>query len=191
MKKILLFIVLVFVSGCSGDINQTETKLKIKIPSQSIKEWKIIYDSTSGYNKNYGTLVDNETAFTPFKDVNSFSDIPSPEYLYSDLRGKKLSNNLVKMLNDAGVKLTNDGDGVIYISRPTFLGEGRYILRTYVTFLDKNDKEIATLEVFNNVRNETTSKGIVYKDTGDLMNDNSFAAFCSEKILSVIKRISE
>jgi len=131
-------------------------------------------------------MVENEIAFTSYKDVNSVSDIPSPEYLYSDMRGKTLSTNIFKLLKDGGILLSNDAKGLINVSRPTFLNEGRYILRTTITFLDNENKVIAVIEAFNNLRKETTAKGINYKDTGDLMNDSRFAGLCAEKILSVL-----
>ncbi len=190
MKKFLLFIVLLFVSGCSGDINQSDTNLKIKSSAQGINEWKILYDSANGYIKSYSTLVNNEIAFTPYKDVNSVPNRPSPEFLFSDMRGKTLSTNIYRLLSVEGFKLSNDAEGVIIISRPTFLNEGRYILRTYVTFIGKDNKEIALLEVFNNLRKETTSEGIRYKDSGNIMDDNRFAEFCAEKISSALKKIN-
>ncbi len=191
MKKSLVFLLLLLISGCSSDFNQSETNLKIKFPGQGLKDWNILYDSASFYNKSYGTMVDNEIAFTPYKDVNSVSNRPSPEYLYSDLRGKTLSSSIYRILSVEGVKLSNDAEGVIVISRPTFLDEGRYILRTSITFFGKDKTEIAVLEVFNNLRKETTSRGISYKDTGDLMNDSRYAEFCAEKISDVLKQISE
>ena len=190
MKKILLFIVLVFVSGCSGDINQTETNLKIKYPAQSISEWNILYDSANGYIKSYSTMIENEIAFTPFKDASSFSNRPSPEYLYSDSRGKALSTNIFRLLSVEGFKLSNNGEGVIIISRPTFLNEGRYIHRTYITFIGKNNEEIAVLEVFNNLQKETTPNGIRYRDSGSIMDDNRYAEYCAEKISGALKKIN-
>jgi hypothetical protein len=190
MKKYLLFLVILLFSGCSGNINQTDTNLKIKYPSQDVKSWNVLYDSVSGYNKAYGTLVVNETEFTPFKDVNNVSQRPNPEYQFSDLRGKILKSNIYRSLSVQGIKLSNDAEGVIIISRPTFLDEGRYILRTYITFFGKDNKEIAVLEVFNNLRKETTSKGIRYKDSGELMDDSRYAQFCSENILSAVKQIT-
>jgi len=191
MKKVLLFWVILLISGCSGNINQTDTNLKIKFPSQGVKSWNVLYDSVSGYNKVYGTLIVNEIDFTTFKDVNTVSERPNPEYLFSDLRGKILTGNIYRSLSVKGIKLSNDAGGVIIISRPTFLDEGRYILRTYITFFGKDNKEIAVLEVFNNLRKETTSKGIRYKDSGDLMDDSRYAEFCAEKILSALKQIIE
>lgn len=190
MKKILIFIALVFVSGCSGYVNQTETNLKIKFPGQNINEWKILYDSANGYNKSYSTMIENEIAFTPFKDASSFSNRPSPEYLYSDSRGKALSNNLYRLLSLEGVKLSSDGDGMIIISRPTFLNEGRYILRTYVTFIGRDNKEIAVLEVFNNLQKETNPDGIRYKESGSIMDDTRFAEYCADKISDALKKIN-
>ncbi|MCU0373088.1 MAG: hypothetical protein MUE56_07585 [Ignavibacteria bacterium] len=190
MKKILLLSVILLMSGCSGNINQTDTNLKIKFSPVDVKSWNVLYDSVSGYNKAYGTLIINEIDFTPFKDVNTVSERPNPEYLFSDLRGKKLTGNIYRSLSVQGVKLSGDAEGVIIISRPAFLDEGRYILRTYITFFGKDKKEIAILEIFNNLRKETTSKGIRYKDSGDLMDDSRYADFCAEKILSAIKQIT-
>jgi len=132
-------------------------------------------------------MVENEIAFTPYKDVNSVSDRPSPEYLYSDLRGKTLSTNVYKLLKDGGISLSNNARGVINVSRPTFLNEGRYILRTTITFLDNENNVIAVVEVFNNLRKEISAKGVNYKDAGDLLNDSRFAGLCAEKILSVLR----
>lgn len=187
MKKSVVFLVLLIIAGCTGFSNNSEIHIKNKSLLQSIKDWNVVYDSTSGYDNSFGTTVENEIAFTPYKDVNSYSDRPSPEYLYSDMRGKTLSTNVYKLLKDGGIMLSNDARGVINISRPTFLDEGRYILRTTITFLDNENNKIAVIEAYNNVRKETTSKGISYKDTGDLMTDSRFAGLCAEKILSVLR----
>lgn len=185
MKQSIVVFLMLLIGGCSGYQNPTTVNNTGKNFFKNIKSWEVIYDSTSGYNKPYGTLVDNELAFTPYKDVNSVFEVSSPEYMYSDLRGKKLSTIITKLLGEDGVKLSDNPDGVIVISRPTFLNEGRYILRTYIDLFDKDDKKLATIEVFNNLRKETTANGIRYMDIGDLMNDSRFAEYCTEKILSV------
>lgn len=182
-----MFLVLLIIAGCTGFTNQSEISIKNKSIIQGIKSWNVVYDSTSGYDKSYGTMVENEIAFTPYKDVNSVSDRPSPEYLYSDMRGKTLSTNIYQLLKDGGIMLSNDARGVINVSRPTFLNEGRYILRTTITFLDNENKVIAVVEAYNNLRKETSAKGITYKDTGDLMTDSRYASLCAEKILSVLR----
>jgi hypothetical protein len=182
-----VFLVLLIIAGCTGFTNQSEISIKNKSIIQGIKSWNVVYDSTSGYDKSYGTMVENEIAFTPYKDVNSVSDRPSPEYLYSDMRGKTLSTNIYQLLKDGGIMLSNDARGVINVSRPTFLNEGRYILRTTITFLDNENKVIAVVEAYNNLRKETSAKGITYKDTGDLMTDSRYASLCAEKILSVLR----
>ena len=187
MKKGIVFLILLIISGCSGVSNNSEIHIKNKSLLQGIKDWNVVYDSTSGYDKSYGTMVENEIAFTPYKDVNSVSDRPSPEYLYSDLRGKTLSTNVYKLLKDGGISLSNNARGVINVSRPTFLNEGRYILRTTITFLDNENNVIAVVEVFNNLRKEISAKGVNYKDAGDLLNDSRFAGLCAEKILSVLR----
>jgi len=187
MYKYYAVILLFIISGCTGFSDQSSINIKNKSLLEGIKVWNIVYDSTSGYNKSYGTMVENEIAFTPYKDVNSVSDRPSPEYLFSDIRGKRLSTNIYKLLKDEGVLLSNDAKGVINVSRPTFLDDGRYIFRTTITFLDKENKEIAVIEVFNDVIKEITSKGISFKYSGDLKNDSQFASFCAQKILSVLR----
>lgn len=182
-----MFLVLLIIAGCTGFSNNSEIHIKNKSVLQGIKNWNVVYDSTSGYDNSFGTTVENEIAFTPYKDVNSVSDRPSPEYLYSDLRGKTLSTNVYTLLKDGGISLSNDARGVIIISRPTFLNEGRYILRTTITFLDNENNKVAVVEAYNNLRKETSAKGINYKDTGDLMTDSRFAGLCAEKILSVLR----
>lgn len=186
MKKSIVFLILLFITGCSGYNDLSEVNIKNKISLKNIKSWNVIYDSLSGYNKPFGNLVDNEEAFTPFKDVNSIRERPSPEYLYSDLRGKKLSANVVRNLIVKGMTFPEDAEGKIIILRPTFLNEGRYILHTYVIFFGKDDKEIAAIDVVNNLRKETTMKGVRYVDTGDLLNDSQFAEVCADKIAEVL-----
>jgi hypothetical protein len=186
LKKSIVFLILLFISGCSGYNDLSEVNIKNKISLKNIKSWNVVYDSTSGYNKPEGTMVDNELAFTPYQDVNGVLDRPSPEYIFSDLRGKKLSTGISKLLGEDGVKLANNADGVIHISRPTFLDEGRYILRTYVDFYGKDDKKVASIVVFNNLRKETTSKGIRYVEMGGLMDDGKFAELCAKKISGVL-----
>ncbi len=186
MYKFIAVLLLFIISGCIGYNDLSEVNIKNKISLKNIKSWNVVYDSTSGYNKPEGTMVDNELAFTPYKDVNGVLDRPSPEYMLSDLRGKKISSGISKLLGEDGVKLANNGDGVIQVSRPTFLNEGRYILRTYVDFFDKDNQKIGTIIVYNNLRRETTSKGIRFVEMGDLMNDSGFAELCGKKILSVL-----
>lgn len=186
MKKSIVILILLFIAGCAGFNNPSEIKIRNQYVLRGIKNWNISFDSTRGYNKPYGTLVINETAFTDYKDVNSVPNRPSPEYLFADLRGKRLSGNIIRILGEKGMKLPDDADGKIIISRPTFLNEGRYILRTYITFFDKDNKEIAVIDVFNNLRKEITSGGIRYADTGEILDDNRFAEICVEKILSVL-----
>ncbi len=187
MKQCIVVFLMLLIGGCSGYQNPSSVNIKNKSFFKDIKSWEVVYDSTSGYNKPYGTLVDNELAFTPYKDVNSVFERSSPEYMYSDLRGKKLSTIISKLLGEDGVKISDNAAGYILISRPTFLNEGRYILRTYIDFFDKDAKKLATIEVFNNLRKETTANGIRYMDIGDLMNDSRFAEFCTEKILNVFR----
>lgn len=187
MKQCVVIFLMLLIGGCSGYQNPSSVNIKNKSFFKDIKSWDVVYDSTSGYNKPYGTLVDNELAFTPYKDVNSVFERPSPEYMYSDLRGKKLSTIITKLLGENNVKISNSAGGVILISRPTFLDEGRYILRTYIDFFDKDARKLATIEVFNNLRKETTPKGIRYLEAGDLMSDSDFAKLCSELIISVLK----
>jgi len=189
MKQSIVIFLLLLIGGCSGYQNPSSVNIKNKSFLKDIKSWEVVYDSTGGYNKPSGTMVDNEEAFTPYKDVNSVFERPSPEYMYSDLRGKKLSTNISKLLVEDGVKISGNAGGVILISRPTFLNEGRYILRTYIDFFDKDARKLATIEVFNNLRKETTPKGIRYLEAGDLMNDAQFAEFCSEKILEIFNEI--
>lgn len=185
MYKFIAVLLLFIISGCTGYNDLSEVNIKNKILLKNIKSWNVVYDSTSGYNKPEGTMVDNELAFTPYKDVNGVLDRPSPEYLFSDLRGKKISSGISKLLGEDGLKLANDADGVIQISRPTFLNEGRYILRTYVDFFDKDNQKIGTIVVYNNLRRETTSKGVRFVEMGGLMDDARFAEVCASKILSV------
>lgn len=186
MNKIIVVLIVLFLSGCTGFNNPSEISVKNKLLLKGIKNWNVVYDSLSGYNKPYGNLVDNEEPFTQYKDVNSIPDRPSPEYMFSDLRGKRLSNNVTKILNEKGMKFSEDAEGKIIILRPTFLNEGRYILHTHVIFFNKDDKEIASVDVLNNLRKETTSKGIRYVDTGDILNDSQFADVCAEKINDVL-----
>ena len=189
MYKSIAVILLFIISGCSGTIELSEINIKNESSLKNIRNWNVVYDSASGYNKSYGTMVENEIAFTFYKDVNSVPERPSPEYLISDMRGKKLSTNIFKLLKDGGVMLSDDAQGIINVSRPTFLNEGRYILRTTITLMDNKQNVIAVIEAYNNLRKETTAKGIVYKETGDLMNDSRFAGLCAEKILSALGKV--
>ena len=188
MNKIILVLIVLFLSGCTGLNNSSDINPKDKVLLQAVKNWNVVYDSTNGYNKPAGNLVDNEEPFTHYKDVNSVPDRPSPEYMLSDLRGKRLSTNIIKLVSEKGMKLTEGAEGKIVISRPTFLNEGRYILRTFIVFYGKGDKEIAVMEVTNNLRKETTAKGIRYADNGDLLNDIQFADVCAEKINDALSK---
>ncbi len=185
MKISIILFSLLFIAGCSGLPNKPEIDNNNKLIIQGIAQWKIVYDSTSGYNKNYGTMVENEIAFTPYKDVNSVPYRPSPEYLFSDMRGRNLSININQMLKTKGINVSDNANGVINVSRPVFWNDGRYILRATITFMD-NNKEIASIDVINNLRKETTANGIVYKDTGNLMDDTRFSSACAEKILEIM-----
>ena len=184
MKKMLL--ILLFISGCSSYepsvINILNTQ---KI--QGIKSWNISYDSSGFYAQTSSSIV-NELSFTEYLSPNSSSMLPNPEYQYSEIRGKNVSNIIKENLSGKGIFFSEVSAGNIVVNRPTFFDDGRYILHTVVTLYDMDKNELAQLDIFNNCRQRNTTKGIYYDMSGDIMNDKDFAVSGAYKILKVLNQ---
>jgi hypothetical protein len=187
MKKSLIFIILLFISGCSS-YDPSEINILNSQKIQGIKNWNIVYDSTSGLMENTNSLIDNETPFTIYKNAGSSGNQVSPGYKYSEMRGRTLSIKIEKYLEEKGMNISENAPGTIIISRPMFLNKGRYILHTNVSFLDNDKNEIAELDIYNNCWKRNSARGIHYVATGDIMDDNGFAVLCAEKIYSILNK---
>ncbi|MCX6165496.1 MAG: hypothetical protein NTU73_11670 [Ignavibacteriae bacterium] len=186
MKKcFIILIVYILFSGCSG-IDLSTVKVNNVSKLKSIKAWFVEYDTAFGYLTE-NSFITNQLINTPFENSSSYKHLPNPAFLYSEKRGEVLTADVkTNMFNK--LKLLDDGDGIIKFSRPMFLDDGRYILYVKAVMLDRNEKKLAELQIFNRCRSVTTSSGIKYEALSDIKGDKEFAAYCTEKILELFKQ---
>ena len=186
MKQYFVVLILLVFSGCTS-YSPSTIKVLNNQKIQSITSWNIVYDSSSGLSET-NSMIDNEKSFTTYQDVGDPENTPSPIYKWSELRGRKISDIIYKNLYDRGVKINENASGSIIINRPTFLDEGRYILHTYVSIFDKDKNLIAGLDIYNNCRQQNSTKGLHFVQSGDIMDDNGFAVLCADKIYNILNQ---